>query len=139
MGARGRREPNGRVMIGGYYRIAMAEGIKVLLPSKGKNNNLPEMSHTSRVYATIYQSGEKAGMIKQLRIYGVDHYPVADIDFGHQAHHGLRGGDIHVHVFLVMQEGILFVQRKAECLMHLRKGNLLKYSPIKKGVIYERL
>lgn len=99
MGARGRLGPDGRTMTGGYYRIAMAEGIKILLPSKGKNSRLPEMSHTSRVYATIYRSGDKAGMLKQLRIYGNDHYPVADIDFGHEAHHGLRGGDIHVHVF----------------------------------------
>ena len=99
MGARGRLGPDGRVAVGGYYRIAMAEGIKVLVPSKGSNSRLPEMSHSSRVYATIYRSGDKAGMLKQIRIYGPDHFPVADIDFGHEAHHGLRGGDIHVHVY----------------------------------------
>lgn len=99
MGSRGKMGPDGRVQTGGYFRIALAEGVKFLLPCNSKNSNLPEMSHRSRVYATIYRSGEKEGMIKQIRIYGFDHFPVADIDFGHQAHHGLRGGDIHVHVF----------------------------------------
>lgn len=126
MGARGRMGPNGRVLIGGYYKIAMAEGVKVLLPSKGKNSNLPEMSHTSRVYATIYRSGEKAGMIKQLRIYGNDHYPVADIDFGHQAHHGLRGGDIHVHVFSRDERGNPVRSREGRSLNAFEKRKFAK-------------
>ena len=121
MGSRNRYGPDGLVAVGGYYSIVRTFGIKVLVPANAKNSNLPEVSHRSRVYASIYRSGDKTGMIKQLRVYGHDHFPIADIDFGHEAHHGLRGGDIHVHVFSRDEKGYPVRPKEGRPLNRLEK------------------
>ena len=82
------------------YNNLEIDGIKVLKYYGHDYAKLPEFSNTSSAYISINNRNEMV----RLRLYK-NHFPYADIDLKHEHHWQLKKGSVHVHPFIIGDDG----------------------------------